>query len=1301
MKRKLHRYAIHIGRATLHVGRWAWYASAGVLALAAVVFTLARLLLPGLAEKKADLEEYLSRKSTYEVRIEKLGTYWDGLSPGLHVQGLRVFAKDSLRPAIRLGDLRISLALLPLLQGDVVINSLVLSKPRLAFERLADGRFRISGFDPIRTGKRNGDEKFVSWLFKQKRLVIRDGELQWFDHMDPAAALYLSRVNMDLRNAGDRHRLGISAVFPSKVCRDCSLIMDITGNPLINQKWGGDIYLRAAGLNLSALPLIAREKMPSAFKGKFNVQLWTKWKKGRPHSVQGNMAVSRLRLPIPGLKTPVLVRQSSAEVNWRGGVEEWRLELRDLMLGLSRPSWSAGLLRISHGPSKSSVQVGYLDIDDLAGFISNIKKENKFLKFWASVKPGGAVNNLKIDMTGAWSAPEDFSLEADVARIKFRPYKKFPGVQNLSGRLVMRKRSGEFYLDSTDFVLDFPRVFRSLIDARRVSGRVNWEKMADHWQIKGNDLRVISDDGRGIGKMMLRVPVDRTNSPFLKLRVDFNDGNGAHAKRYYPPRYLSPRTLAWMEWAFAGGHITSGYLVYEGNTREFPFRDGNGRFIIRGHVRDGVYNYLQGWTPIKKIEADVIVNNNDILVTGYGKIGELDLNQVVVQAQFSAGADRRKGPGAGRARAAIVKKKRNVRVSGKLLGPVNEALKILRGIEPEEEREKWAGYIPSGLQGTGNGSLSLNLSIPVPNPEGVGIRGEYRFLNGGLMFSGTKVGIDAIEGRVQFTEAGIQSGNLRGKLLGEDMVLTAMHEKGKFLVHAQGRITAHGFVHALAPRIAKHVIGGADWYATWRSSRGRGYLNARVELQDIKTNLPPPLNRPKGIVDRNLIIKTELAGRNRHIISLGTGNRIRGKLVFDRRNNIWGFSRGRIGFGEKRTILPKGKGLHLGARIDAVDIDQWWPLLGDGAGNIPDFLTRISAQFKSFDMLDRRFGKLSLDMTREKNGWSSVIRGTSAVGKARIIKKKSATEIYLDLARLRLPNKKHRGEDTDVDPRKLPTLGIRSKSFQMRGKKMGRLDFLARPVNDGWEFVRLNMTRPEMKLRVNGKWRIRAGKHASVFDITFNSSDMGKTMEAFGVPDQMAKGKVEVKSTLSWAGSPTNPKLAKIDGKIELTAKKGRFLKVDQGASRLFGLLDLSSIGRYLVLDFSPLFGKGFIFNKIEGHISVERGNAYTRDFTIRAPSAKLAIGGRIGLVEEDYDLVLKVQPRLSDSLTLTSLGIWGPQIAVAVLAIQKVFKKQIAEGTRVTYVVKGPWDDPKVIKSVEKEKPKADAKETETESDE
>jgi uncharacterized protein YhdP len=42
--------------------------------------------------------------------------------------------------------------------------------------------------------------------------------------------------------------------------------------------------------------------------------------------------------------------------------------------------------------------------------------------------------------------------------------------------------------------------------------------------------------------------------------------------------------------------------------------------------------------------------------------------------------------------------------------------------------------------------------------------------------------------------------------------------------------------------------------------------------------------------------------------------------------------------------------------------------------------------------------------------------------------------------------------------------------------------------------------------------------------------------------------------------------------------------------------------------------------------------------------------------------------------------------VAAAVLAVQKIFKKQIAKGTRITYVVKGPWDNPVITKLVKGE---------------
>jgi uncharacterized protein YhdP len=283
-----------------------------------------------------------------------------------------------------------------------------------------------------------------------------------------------------------------------------------------------------------------------------------------------------------------------------------------------------------------------------------------------------------------------------------------------------------------------------------------------------------------------------------------------------------------------------------------------------------------------------------------------------------------------------------------------------------------------------------------------------------------------------------------------------------------------------------------------------------------------------------------------------------------------------------------------------------------------------------------------------------------------------------------------------VDPRRLPTVELRSKFFQLRDKQLGELDFMASPSESGWEIRRFNLTRPEMKLNISGNWQFDNNNHASDFVIELNSTDLGKTMEAFGVPDQMVGGEVSVKSHLSWPGSPANAQLASLSGGIEVSAKKGRFLQIKQGAGRLFGLLDLSAISRYLTLDFSPVFGKGFIYNQIHGQVAIEKGNAYTHNFSINGPATQIDIGGRIGLAAEDYDLTIELEPKMSDAVTLATWGVWGPQVAAVVLAAQKIFKKQIAAGTRITYVVKGPWDKPainKLVKITESKSPATPSK--------
>src|SRR4030067_689316 len=193
----------------------------------------ALLWLPTLAERKEEIESYISAALGNPVTLGTLDTYWDGLNPGVRVQGLRVQSAATGQQAIRLKELRLSLGWWPLLTGRIEINSLVLVEPSLTVERQADGRLRISGLE-AGAATAPADTDFSQLLLSQKELIIENGSPLWLGRRSGAGEekRAVRRVYLDLRNDGDRHRLEFRADFPRDLCADCRVHADIRGNPL-------------------------------------------------------------------------------------------------------------------------------------------------------------------------------------------------------------------------------------------------------------------------------------------------------------------------------------------------------------------------------------------------------------------------------------------------------------------------------------------------------------------------------------------------------------------------------------------------------------------------------------------------------------------------------------------------------------------------------------------------------------------------------------------------------------------------------------------------------------------------------------------------------------------------------------------------------------------------------------------------------------------------------------------------------------------------------------------------------------
>ena len=157
---------------------------------------------------------------------------------------------------------------------------------------------------------------------------------------------------------------------------------------------------------------------------------------------------------------------------------------------------------------------------------------------------------------------------------------------------------------------------------------------------------------------------------------------------------------------------------------------------------------------------------------------------------------------------------------------------------------------------------------------------------------------------------------------------------------------------------------------------------------------------------------------------------------------------------------------------------------------------------------------------------------------------------------------------------------------------------------------------------------------------------------------------------------------------------KGRFIDINPSTGRLFGLLSLQTLPRRLSLDFSDLFGKGLAFDNIEGRFDLENGDAYTNNLAMTGPSVNINISGRTGLVQQDYDQIATVTPKVTDSLPVAS-ALFGPigiGVGAVIFLASEIFQSlpgKIDTLLRKQYTITGAWNDPQVTKIKLKEEEK------------
>jgi uncharacterized protein YhdP len=268
----------------------------------------------------------------------------------------------------------------------------------------------------------------------------------------------------------------------------------------------------------------------------------------------------------------------------------------------------------------------------------------------------------------------------------------------------------------------------------------------------------------------------------------------------------------------------------------------------------------------------------------------------------------------------------------------------------------------------------------------------------------------------------------------------------------------------------------------------------------------------------------------------------------------------------------------------------------------------------------------------------------------------------------------------------LPNINVAIDDFQYGDKPFGKVSLKASRAPNALVINQLQVANPQDTTVVHGTWHggDQTKLERTEFDINMAIVDLGPIAARWGNPKSIEGGEGKVTGKLAWTGSPIQPQLTTLTGNVNIALEKGRLLKVDTTAAKLFSVLSLQSLLRFATLDLQGSLGtvvsQGTAFKTITGQFAVNNGIAKTDDFLLQLDQARVAMTGLIDVPKETQDLRITVFPSIDATSGALAVFAINPIAGLGALIGQYLVTNRINKAMQSDYLVQGSWADPEII---------------------
>jgi uncharacterized protein YhdP len=280
-----------------------------------------------------------------------------------------------------------------------------------------------------------------------------------------------------------------------------------------------------------------------------------------------------------------------------------------------------------------------------------------------------------------------------------------------------------------------------------------------------------------------------------------------------------------------------------------------------------------------------------------------------------------------------------------------------------------------------------------------------------------------------------------------------------------------------------------------------------------------------------------------------------------------------------------------------------------------------------------------------------------------------------------------------TQPASIPALDIVVDDFELRGKRLGRVEIEA--INRGagsnatdpgtreWRLNKFNISNPDATFLASGNWASLAtqANRRTVMNFKLDIADSGALLTRFGMKDVVRKGRGKMEGQVAWLGSPFTLNYPSMTGAFNVNVENGQFLKADPGIAKLLGVLSLQALPRRLTLDFRDVFSEGFAFDFFRGDVAIEQGIAKTNNLQMKGVNAAVLMEGRTNIAQETQDIKVVVVPELNAGTASLIATVVNPALGLGSFLAQLFLRRPLMEAATQEFHIDGRWADPKITK--------------------